>query len=361
MKEYELLGKNFKLLLEYDFLALTSEMEVTTVSSAVYNGGFRKARAVINAHAPEDYDQKLLHEHPEHLILKVLRKLNLNPDHSVGMITAADVNKFSVVTAEEDDLSVSAVVTAGCSLAETSGEEIKTTPFTPGTINTIIAINGNPTESCLLETFITATEAKTAGLRDLDVRSAYSGDPATGTITDSLAVLSTNNGSKIRHGGPASKLGRLVGYCTRKAVKDAILKNGNHLIPTRSVFKRFSERKLPIEELVREISEKSHAEVNVKEINSRIIKALREKPLLSLVLMMAANMDEEVKKGLIPEEFGDINILSEEFKKSFFRTICKEENLQRSIKLSKEKTNSNPFLKNALLCIIEKNLSKNSF
>ncbi|MGB9684103.1 MAG: adenosylcobinamide amidohydrolase [Candidatus Bathyarchaeales archaeon] len=353
MKEYELPEKNFKLLLEDDFLALTSETEVTTVSSAVYNGGFRKAKAVINAHAPEDYDQKLLHEHPEHLILKVLRKLNLNPDYSVGMITAADINKFSVATADEDGLSVSAVVTAGCSLAETSGEEIKTTPFTPGTINTIIAINGNPTESCLLETFITATEAKTAGLRDLDVRSAYSGAPATGTITDSLAVLSTDNGPKIKYGGPASKLGRLVGYCTRKAVKDAILKNGNYLIPTRSVLKRFSERKLPIEELVREISKTGHVEVNVEEINSRIIKALREKPLLSLVLMMAANMDEEVKKGLVPEEFGEINILSEEFQKSFFRAICKEENFHRLSKLSNVNQNSNLFLKNALLCIIE--------
>jgi iron complex transport system ATP-binding protein len=359
MKEYELFEKNFKLFVEDDFLALVSDRETTTVSSAVYNGGFRKAKAVINAHAPEDYDQKLLHEHPENLILKVLRKLNLNPDYSIGMITAADINKFSIVTADEGDLSVSAVVTAGCSLAETSGEEIETTLFTPGTINTIIAINGNPTESCLLQTFITATEAKTAGLRDLDVRSAYSGDPATGTITDSLAVLSTNNGSKIRYGGPASKLGRLVGYCTRKAVKDAILKNGNHLIPTRSVLKRLSERKLPIEELVLEISKKSHEEVSVEEINSRIIKALGEKPLLSLLLMMAANIDEEVKRGLVPEEFGDINTLSEEFKESFFRTICKEENFHRLSKLNN--VNSNSFLKNALLCVIEEVLSKKVF
>lgn len=359
MKEYELFEKNFKLFVEDDFLALVSDRETTTVSSAVYNGGFRKAKAVINAHAPEDYDQKLLHEHPENLILKVLRKLNLNPDYSIGMITAADINKFSIVTADEGDLSVSAVVTAGCSLAETSGEEIETTPFTPSTINTIIAINGNPTESCLLQTFITATEAKTASLRDLDVRSAYSGDPATGTITDSLAVLSTNNGSKIRYGGPASKLGRLVGYCTRKAVKDAILKNGNHLIPTRSVLKRLSERKLPIEELVLEISKKSREEVSVEEINSRIIKALGEKPLLSLVLMMAANIDEEVKRGLVPEEFGDINTLSEEFKESFFRTICKEENFHCLSKLNN--VNSNSFLKNALLCVIEEVLSKNSF
>lgn len=361
MKEYELLKKNFKLLLEDDFLALVSNREVTTVSSAVYNGGFRKAKAIINAHAPEDYDQKLLHEHPEHLILKVLRKLNLNPDYSIGMITAADINKFSIVTAEEGDLSVSAVVTAGCSLAETSGEEIETASFTPGTINTIIVINGNPTESCLLETFITATEAKTAGLRDLDVRSSYSGDPATGTITDSLAVLSTNNGLKIRHGGPASKLGRLVGYCARKAVKDAILKNGNYLIPTRSVLKRLSERKLPIEELVLEISKKSHITVDTEEINSRIIKALEERPLLSLVLMMAAKMDEEVKKGLVPEEFRDINALSEEFKKDFFRIICKEENFHRSSKLDGVNLNSNPFLKNALLCIIAEALFERTF
>lgn len=359
MKEYELFGKNLKLLSGDNVLVLISETEVTTVSSAVYNGGFRKAKAVLNVHVPENCDQKLLHQYPENLILEALRKLNLNPQFAIGMLTAADVNKFSVVTADDDGLSVSAVVTAGCSLAEAAGENIKITPFTPGTINTIVAINGNPTESCLLETFITATEAKTAGLRDLDVRSVYSGDPATGTITDSLVVISTNNGSKIRHGGPASKLGRLVGYCTRKAVKNAILKNGN-LSPTRSVLSRLSERKMPIEEIVKEISKTNHFGISVEEINSRITKALGEKPLLALALMMTASIDEEVKKGLAPKEFGDINALSEEFKKDFFRTICRREKCHHFINASNVNLNSYPFLKTMLLYIIEEILAENS-
>ena len=80
-------------------------------------------------------------------------------------------------------------------------------------------IDGNPTESCMVAALITATEAKSAVLRDFDMRSRYTGDSATGPITDSVTVASTEQGEQIILAGPASKLGKLVGYCTRKAVK----------------------------------------------------------------------------------------------------------------------------------------------
>ncbi|MEM1589643.1 MAG: adenosylcobinamide amidohydrolase [Candidatus Bathyarchaeia archaeon] len=351
MGEYDLLG-GLKLKLENNILALTSETEVTVVSSAVYNGGLGKAKAALNVQVPKPYDQKLLHEHPEQIILKAVEKLGLDPKLSVGMITAADVEKFSMATMSRDNLTVSAIATAGCSLAETAGENIEASLTLPGTINIMVAVDGNPTESCLLQSFITATEAKTASLRDLDVRSTYTGDLATGTITDSLAIVSTNRGPTIRYGGPASKLGRLVGYCTREAVKSAILKSGN-MSPTRSVWKRLSERKLPMEKLVTEISKTSHAKANVEEI---IPKITRE-PLLALVLMMAAKVDEEINKGLIPEEFGDINALTERFTRCFFKTASKEYKIHKPVE---EYANSNtyPFLKSLLFACLKSNHTK---
>ena len=60
-----------------------------------------------------------------------------------------------------------------------------------GTINIIVLIDANPTDSCMVASLITATEAKSAALRDLDVRSLYTGDSATGSITDSVTVAST--------------------------------------------------------------------------------------------------------------------------------------------------------------------------
>jgi len=331
MKEYDLFD-GVKLILRDDVLALISETEVLAVSSAVHNGGLGKAKAVLNVHVPESYDQKLLHERPEQVILEVARKLNLDPQLCVGMITAADVGKFSMATAAKDHLKVCSIATAGCSLAETAGENIEVSSPTAGTINIMVAIDGNPTESCLLQTFITATEAKTASLRDLDVRSNYTGDLATGTITDSLTVVSTNKGPKITYGGPASKLGRLIGYCTREAVKNAILNNGN-MSPTRSVWKRLSERKLPIKEFI----------VNVSHAKAR-------EPLLALALMMAAKMDEEVKLGLIPEEFGDLNVLTEKFADCIFE--AGENKNSKLVGPNAEKLNAYPFLKSLLIRIV---------
>lgn len=344
MKEYPLFS-GLKILLERGVLALTSKADMTFVSSAVHNGGLGKAKAVLNVHVPESYDQKLLHEHPEQIISEAARKIGLNPQQSVGMITAADISKFSAKTINKDDLTVGAIVTAGCSLAETAGENVEVSLTVPGTINIIVAIDGNPTESCLLQAFITATEAKTASLRDLDVRSTYTGDLATGTITDSLTVVSTSKGQKIKYGGPASKLGKLVGCCTREAVKDAILKSGN-MNPTRSVLKRLSERKIPVRELLMEASKKKHGSVD--EVTSKIQK----EPLFALVLMMAAEIDEEIRMGLIPEEFGDVNALSERFAKILFKNINEKQEFCYPTKADKISPASYLFLKSLLSHLI---------
>ena len=150
------------------------------------------------------------------------------------MVTAAAVDKFAYASKKLGNLTVTVTATAvdvdgnTCSHAETAGETI-TVEEMLGTINIMIVIDGNPTESCLVSTVLTATEAKTAAMWELDIRSRYSGEVATGTITDAIIVAKTNRGPPIVYGGPASKLGQLVGYCTRKAVKEAIMKANTYL------------------------------------------------------------------------------------------------------------------------------------
>ena len=112
-----------------------------------------------------------------------------------------------------------------------------------GTINIIVFIDGNPSESCMVAALITATEAKSAALRDFDVRSRYTGDSATGSITDSVTVASTGKGRIISLAGPASKLGKLVGYCARRAVTEALLRQ-EPFWANRSVLDRLKERHL---------------------------------------------------------------------------------------------------------------------
>jgi adenosylcobinamide amidohydrolase len=131
------------------------------------------------------------------------------------------VKDFELVSKSNHESSVTVIATAGCTHAESAGEPIEFKAI-EGTINIIVLVEGNPTDSCLSSLIITATEAKTAALRDLDLRSRWSGDEATGTITDAIVAAKTGQGPTIQYGGPASNLGQLVAYCTRKAVKNAL-------------------------------------------------------------------------------------------------------------------------------------------
>jgi len=354
MEVYEL-SKGIKLFLQDDALIVSSENDMITVSSAVYNGGFRQAKFLLNVHVPEDYNQFLLHKNPEHLVLKKISELNLPPEKSVGMITAADMKNFSMVTKCTDDLRVSAIATAGCSNSETAGEPIDAF-LSPGTINVMVIIHGQPTESCLLQAFTTAVEAKTAGLVDLDVRSKYSGDLATGTITDSLIVASTNIGSKVRFSGPASKLGKLVGYCTREAVKNSVIKQSSVYL-NRPLLERFAERQLPIDDFLNEILGACSTGLEREKIKMGIFEELK-KPFPALILMMAANMDDNVRKGLIPKEFRNLDELVMQFKENLLKIICNNKHNCNNIQVEKIDFEMHPFLKSTLVCITEAFLSQ---
>ena len=232
-KQIDLSGNSGKLVLKENVLAAIFDTELSTVSSAIYNGGFKKAKAILNVQAPEEFSDQELHANPQKFIVDSAKKVGIS-ENFVGMVTAAAVDKFVLVTKKYGDLAVSVIATAvdpegnTCSHAESAGEIIKVEEMT-GTINIMVIIDGNPTESCLVSTVLTATEAKTAALWELDIRSRYSGDIATGTITDAIIVAKTNRGSPIVYGGPASKLGQLVGYCTRKAVKEAVMRANEYL------------------------------------------------------------------------------------------------------------------------------------
>jgi adenosylcobinamide amidohydrolase len=309
MKQIELLRTPAKLVLEDNVLAIVSDGGLTTVSSAIYNGGFKKVKAILNIQVPEGYSDLKLHEDPLHLVTTSSKKVGVH-DNYLAMITAAKISNMSRVAKSDGNIVVNVVATAGASHGESAGETINADQ-TGGTINIIVVINGDPTDSCLVASFVTATEAKTAALNDLDIRSRYSGEAATGTITDSLSVATTNTGPLIELGGPASKLGQLVASCVREAVKDAVRKQDGTL-PSRSVASRLKARHLPVEKLASELSKIKSLNANEKNIAKKL-NVILSNPLYASFLMAAAKLDDDVKKGLIPSEFGNIAEVSERF------------------------------------------------
>jgi adenosylcobinamide hydrolase len=297
LEQYNL-AEDAKLVIKENVLAVISEKGLATVSSAVFNGGFSHVKAIVNVGVPPGYSDQALHMDPMVLITSSVAKLGITKDY-LAMVTAANVQNYALVTKKTDAFSVSVAATAGCSHGESSGEQMDV-PEMFGTINVIVLIDGNPTQSCMVAAVITATEAKSAVLRDFDIRSRYTGDSATGSITDSVTVASTGTGKAIQLAGPASKLGKLVGYCARQAVTQAILRQ-EPVWANRTVLDRLKERHLPLEKLAAEVSKIEGLAVTAEEL----AKTLKNNPSALALLLAAAKMDDDYKKNLLPTDLPD--------------------------------------------------------
>ena len=344
MVEFNLEG-NAKLIVKDNVLAVICDNSLMTVSSAFYNGGSKQVKAVLNVGVPEGYNDRSLHLDPLELITSSAAKLGFNKDY-LAMITAAKISNYSLVSKKNEAFSVSVAATAGCKHGESSGEQMDVEEA-PGTINIIVLINGKPTDSCLVASLITATEAKSAALQDFDVRSFYTGDSATGSITDSVTIATTNQGKTIVYGGPASKLGQMVGYCTRKAVTEALIKQ-EPIWACRTVLDRLKERHLSIEKLAAEISKIDGLSIDAK----ALAEILKNKPYLNAYLLAAAKLDDDVKKKLFRTETVDASQLSECIRNL---ALYKQDYTKMP---NYEEVDLPPFLKHTLIMFVKDALSK---
>lgn len=334
------LADSAKLILKENVLAVISDKGLATVSSAIFNGGFRQVKAVLNVGVPEGYSDRSLHLDPLELVTSSAAKLGLTKDY-LAMVTAAKVKNYSLVSKKSENFSVHVAATAGCSHGESSGEKMDVQEIV-GTINIIVLIDGNPSESCMVASLITATEAKSAVLRDFDVRSRYTGDSATGSITDSVTVASTSHGKAISYGGPASKLGKLVGYCARRAVTEALLKQ-EPIWACRTVLDRLKERHLGVEKLAAEVSKVKGLAVDA----DGLAEILKNNPFAGAYLLAAAKMDDDYKKNLLPTDLPNWGEISKCFGASAFSK-------QDCSKLPNyDLVNLPPFLKHALIKIVK--------
>jgi adenosylcobinamide hydrolase len=334
------LSDNVKLIVKENVLAVFCDSVLKTVSSAIYNGGHNQVKAVLNVGVPEGYSDLSLHLDPLELITSSAAKIGLTKDY-LAMVTAAKIKNYSLVTKTASDFSVSVAATAGCSHGESSGEEMDVQEIA-GTINIIVLIDGNPSESCMVAALITATEAKSAVLRDFDVRSRYTGDSATGSITDSVTVASTCSGKTLSLAGPASKLGKLVGSCARRAVAEALLKQ-EPVWTLRSVLDRLKERHFDLEKMAAEICKVEGLRIDAQSL----AKLLKNNPFATCYLLAAVKMDDDYKKNLLPTDFADWNDIS----KCFGTYKPNEQDCEKLP--SYDLVELPPFLKHALIKIIK--------
>ncbi len=172
--------------------------------------------------------------------------LNLSPSSTSLLFTGADMDNLSIQKKAYGDMVVYALVTAGVRgnalrMSVDEGRYIE-----PGTINIILLTNRKLSPRAMARAIITITEAKTAALEDLDIRSTQNPAfwQATGTGTDEIIVVS-GEGSKATLTGGHAKLGQLIAEAVYDGVVEAI-SNQNRLVSPRSVFERLEERRIEL-------------------------------------------------------------------------------------------------------------------
>jgi adenosylcobinamide amidohydrolase len=229
------------------------------ISTSPKNGGQREGlRYLVNHQSCEGTDHRERHAQitgGEAYHDSSCLEMEIDPALSATMQTAANMNYAAVATASDLDVTATAVVTAGvhgnatCAGDPASWRETETgwekvaTAAAPvaGTINTMLLVNHALTEGALARAVITMTEAKSATLQRLAVRSLYSADFATGTGTDQYCVAARlepdSGGKEFISTSPHSKLGELIGAAVRDATLEALRwQNGLEISTTRLLF-----------------------------------------------------------------------------------------------------------------------------
>ena len=316
-------------------LLISSEKPLAILSSAVHNGGFTKAKTIISIHVPEQNDEncnrkmddldKELHENPELILQRAIKRLGISLDDAVGIMTHADVRNVDVSYQKYDDVTLSVFVTAGVEVGARAGELTISLPNQPkidiGTINVVLLIDGNLTESCMVDTIKTIIEAKTVALKELDVRSCFSGDLASGTVTDSVVVACTDRGEPISYAGTATVIGELIGKSVKQSLKKTLY-NEQQVEADRCLTKRLKERRISLENVLK-IFIKTHPELSPKEdqFKKQVETALSNPKIVPLVIA-GLRLDEDLKDRLVPKNMFDKSATIETLQAAVANCLC---------------------------------------
>ncbi|MBU1194378.1 MAG: adenosylcobinamide amidohydrolase [Proteobacteria bacterium] len=232
----------------------------------------------------------------------ILQASNRGKETTSFLVTGADMDNLSIQTAEFKQMKVIALVTAGV-----MGNAVRMSKdigmyYEPGTINMIIMTNMKLSSRAMTRAIISATEAKTAALEDLDIRSAYTPqiNEATGTGTDNI-IMVNGEGTLIDNAGGHSKMGELMAQAVYAAVNQAILKQ-NRITAKRHVFQRLKERQISVVSLISDMTCDCTNQKNIQEsdLSEKMEHLLLEKQY-SAFIEAAFAISDEYEKGLIKD------------------------------------------------------------
>ncbi len=212
------------------------------------------------------------------------------------LMTGADMDNLAVVEKTYKDLKVTAFVTAGVRGNAMRLSKDKGYYFSHGTINIIVGTNRTLSTAAMSRAIITVTEAKTAALGDLDIRSHYTPwcNPATGTGTDSVLIIQ-GRGPWVEFAGGHSKLAQLMAEAVHQGVTQALV-GQNGILAGRDVFQRLAERGLSLESLVSQFDTK----MDQRSLTTRL-EALLAQPFFAAFVESSLAVSDARDKALIQD------------------------------------------------------------
>ncbi len=285
-------------------------------TSARSGGQSDSLRYLVNHQSCEANDHRERHIHISQLGVEayhdsVCRELCLSPEEVALMGTAANMNYAGIVQQQAEDVTVTAVVTAGvhgnaiCAGDPTTWHETengwqKISAYA-GTINTLLLISRSVTDGALARAVVTMTEAKSAALQRLSIRSRYSPEFATGTSTDQYCIAApVSTGWSFQSTSTGVRLGELLGLAVRDATLEALRwQNGLEPSYTRSIFhalERFGLKENSFYDDIRPYL--NDRELELLKGNN---KAVIYEPLVSAAAYAIASVLDRLRHGTLPE------------------------------------------------------------
>ncbi len=228
----------------------------------------------------------------------VYRVIGRSEAKTSGLLTGADMDNLSVKRKRHKEMEVYAFVTAGIKSNAVRMSKDTGRYYEPGTINIILLPNMHLTSRAMTRGIISATEAKTAALMDMDIRSSFTSmvNQATGTGTDNIIVVE-GEGQEIDNAGGHTKMGELIAKAVYEGVQEAVYKQ-NGVIAKRNVFQRLMDRKISVLGLI------SLDDCECGITKSHLAKALEEillQPRYASFITSSLALSDSYERGLIDD------------------------------------------------------------
>lgn len=288
--------------------------EFRVLSSGFTNGGYMESpQAVMNISGiggKAEYSCMLggLEEF-DRSVEAYVKKLGYEPDRCVCMTTAANMdNAILTEVVSSDGIRVSTVITGG--IRHNGGRAGDPTTYDEaahvgneksGTIIILMSIDADLSESSMLASLTMATEAKSCVVQELQARSLYTPDIATGSGTDQVAVIS-HKGSDVMVETLLrdSPLAVAISECVSKGLRLALAKQSGMDVELQSDVMTVLSRYNLVQDSIRE---EMRFSASMDELMAALEDVRRDKYLASMA-MGVLHIQDDIRNGRVSEDEG---------------------------------------------------------